>query len=361
MTEAEFAKEIRSGSTNGIYFLCGDEDYLKNHYTREAEKKLGENDPMATFNVIRLDFGEGECRLGEIENALAAPPMMSPTKLTVLSFASLDSIKQKDGLLELLERYSDTPDSTVIVKASGGTFDCGTEKKPSSFVRSISKFARVVRFDYQSPQKLASWLSRHAAEYGVTLTAEAAYYMIQSCGRSMYTLSGEISKAAAYTAWNGMGEITAEVCAKCCSKTDEDDAFGLANALTDGDTAAAYALLGVKMRLRQDPYMLLGQIAKTFSDLAAASIFIREGRDVSEFAKGMKIHEYRAGLYYKSAKKASYSYFMNAVELCREAERKMKTLSNRGYGELELLIGLLSPALFTEPVPEEKKDYEEEE
>ena len=70
MTEAEFAKEVRSLTLSGIYFLYGDEDYLKNHYIRDACEKFVSSDPMASFNLIRLDYGEGECRLDEIENAL---------------------------------------------------------------------------------------------------------------------------------------------------------------------------------------------------------------------------------------------------------------------------------------------------
>ena len=45
MTEAEFAKEVRSLTLSGIYFLYGDEDYLKNHYIRDACEKFVSSDP----------------------------------------------------------------------------------------------------------------------------------------------------------------------------------------------------------------------------------------------------------------------------------------------------------------------------
>lgn len=363
MTEAEFSRLVRSGSLSGMYFLCGDEDYLKNRYIISAVQLARDSDPMADFNIVKLDFGEGECRLGEIESALASPPLMAEKKLVVLSFSALDSLKQKerDALLSLLSDYSDRDDTTVIIKASGGGCDCGTDKKPTPIFRAFSKLAETVRFEYQSPSKLYSWLSRHAAEYGLKLSPAAAEYMMNCCGRSMYTLSGEIEKVSAYCAAHSMTEIDVPSCMLCCSRTDEDDAFGLANALIDGDTSTAYSLLGVKMRMRQDPYMLLGQISKTFSDLCAAALFIRDGRDVSDLAKSLKIHEFRARLYFNAAKKSSHAYFMHAVELCLTADRNMKTMSRGGYGELELLVGLLSPTLFTPPEPEEDENKEEEE
>ena len=106
--------------------------------------------------------------------------------------------------------------------------------------------------------------------------------------------------------------------------------------------------------------MLLGQIAKTFTDLAAAALFISDGRDSSDYAKAMKMHPYRAESMYRSAKSASYAYFMNAVDLCLTADRNMKTMGNRGYGEIELLIARLSPAMFTEPEEDEDKKDENE-
>ena len=360
MTEAEFAKEVRSLTLSGIYFLYGDEDYLKNHYIRDACEKFVSLAPMASFNLIRLDYGEGECRLDEIENALSAPPMMSPLKLIVVSFSSFDSIKVKDALNELLSAHADEGSMAVIVKASCGGFDYGNVKTPSARLKAMEKFAKCVRFDYKEPSKLFSWLSRHAADYGVKLSPAAGDYMMRTCGRSMYTLSGEIGKVSAYCAQNGISEIGVQECMLCCSRVDEDDAFGLANALTAGNTSEAYAILGVKIRLRQDPYMLLGQIAKTFTDLAAAALFISDGRDSSDYAKAMKMHPYRAESMYRSAKSASYAYFMNAVDLCLTTDRNMKTMGNRGYGEIELLIARLSPAMFVEPEEDEDKKDENE-
>lgn len=343
MTDAEFAREIRTDKLSGVYFLYGDEDYLKNYRAGEAKKQLSDNYPeAAAFNLFELSFGEGECDIEKISSALSSPSMMSPKKITSVSFSSLDSVKDKDktALLELLEEHSSEEGSIVIIRASSGGFDYGSEKKPCAFLKNISKFAKAVRFDYQSPSKLYQWLSKHASGYGLTLLPESAELLINTAGKSMYTLSGEITKISAYAASHGKREITPEDVSCCSSTTDEDDAFALANALTDGNTEAAYKYLGIKMRLRTDPYYLLGQITKTFTDLAAAAAYIKDGRDKSEFARDMKMHEYKAGLCFKAAKNAPYEYFISAVELCLTADRNMKTMSSRGYGEIERLIGL---------------------
>ena len=327
---------------SGIYFLCGEEDYLKNYRAGEAKKHLADNDPVSAFNVVELSFGEAECDVPAVDNALSAPALFSPMRLTILSFSNFDSVKERDktDLLTTLESHSSDPDSAVIVKVSGGGFDCGTDKKPSAMLKNFAKFAKIVKFDYQSPSKLFSWLAKHAEKYSLTLSPAAAELMINTSGRAMYTLSGEIAKVCAYTAAAGRKEVTPDDVALCCSHTDEDDAFKLANAVTDGNTEEAYRCLGVKIRLRSDPYILLAQITKTFTDLAAAAAYISDGRDVSEFARELKIHEFRAKLYYRAAKNSPYDYFRRAVELCLTADRNMKTTGTRGYGEIERLIGL---------------------
>ncbi len=359
MNDTDFAREVKERSIGGVYFFYGDEDYLKNYRAAEAVKIISEEDEtLAAFNVFELSYGEGEIDLTEIENALSSPPMMSPQKITLISHSSLDSLKEKEksALTALLESYSNSPDSTVILKASSGGFDDGTDKKPSPFLKSMQKFAKTVKFDYQSPQKLHSWLTRHAQKYGVGITPEASELLIYKSGRSMYSLSGEISKIAAYTASHHLPLITNTEVELCASPSDEDDAFKLANAITDGDTEEAFRQLGVKIRLRTDPFYLLAQIAKTFADLAAAACYIEDGREKSDFAKEMKIHEYKAGILYRAAKNAPPDYFAYTAELCLKAERNMKTMSKtsqNSYGEIERLIGL---AARSEYVPPENPD-----
>ncbi len=383
MTETEFRKEIKSARggkerMSGVYFLYGDEDYTKNACVRDIKEYTSQSDPMAQFNMIILDYGEGEFEMSDVENALASPAMMSDTKTVIVSFASFDSSfpssrkKGGDGedekktkgsqsdrfelFLSLLDAHKDDTELLVIVKASSGGFDYGTARDMSPRLKKLAAAAKCVRFDFNSPDMLRKWLCRHAAEYGVTMSPPALDYMLACSGQNMYTLLGEIEKVCAYCAEKGIPAATVRECAECCSRTDEDSAFGLANALTNGNTAEAYTLLGVKMRLRCPPELLLGQIAKNYTDLAAASLFIADGRDAADFASSLKISPKRAAVVYSAAKRRSPAYFAYAVRLCAAANKNMRTVNSKGYGEIELLVSRLSPSLFTEPEKSEDDD-----
>ncbi len=359
MTETELQAEIKAGTLRGMYFFYGDEDYLKNHRAAQIRDAiLPPDDTMRAFNLFEITFGDGEADFSPIRDAMEAPPMMSPVKLVSLFFPALDSYTEKEraGLLELLESYAgeEFDDTVLILRASGGGFDPGTAKKPSPFLREAAKFMKTVSFDYQSPPRLIRWMERHAAEYGLTLAPGAGEAMLASCGTEMYRLSGEIRKTAAYVAASGRGEVTAGDVAVCVSRRDEDDAFRLANCILAGDTRGALACLGVKMRLREAPIFVLSQVTRAFSDLAAASAFIADGREKGDFARAMKMHEYRAGMYFRAAEGISPAVFGEIMELCTQADRQMKS-GVSDYTALERLVCLATERM-KEPPPADEGD-----
>jgi len=349
MTENELAAEIKSRSVGGFYFFYGDEDYMKNHRAAEMKKCVtGDYPEFASFNAIDLNFGDGEMNLSALSDALSTPPLLSPMKIVTLSLASLDSFKEKErsALFELLREYAENDDGscTAVVKVAADGFDPGSAKKPSSILASASKFMKCVSFDFQSDRLLVRWMERHFAEYGLAVHGDTAQLIINICGRSMYRLSGEIAKTAAYTASSGRNTVTPDDVFACVTRTDEDDAFKLANCILEGNTAEALDALSVKVRRREEPIYLLGQITRVFSDLCSAALFIADGRDKTDYAKTTKMHEYKAGLYFRAAKSRSLEFFIYAADVCVSADRALKTggSAGDGYGVIEQLICTLA-------------------
>lgn len=350
MTENELAAEIKSNSLSGIYLFFGEEDYLKNHRAAEIRKLICDDETLAAFNCFSFAFGDAEIDLPAISDALLAPPMMSEKKIVDIYFASLDSIKDKDksALLDLLRETGENnaDDTVVVIRAAEGGFDPGQPKKPSAFLRDASKFMKTVQFDYQPTNRLHRWMERHFAQYGLTISPYVSEQIINLAGRSMYRLIGEIGKTAAYVAADGRGKILPTDVSACVSRTDEDDAFGLANCVLEGNIAGALAALAVKMRRRDEPIFLLTQITKVFSDLACAAAFILDGREKSEYARAMKMHEYKAGLYFRAAKGASFGFFADIMKKCAEADLAMK--SGVGGGDYSVIERLICSCVISE-------------
>lgn len=341
MEERELAARIKSGNPAGLYFFYGSEDFTKNRRAAELRRAAAGNDPsFAAFNAVDLFFGEGELDLGAIRDAVSSPPLMSPCKAVTVSFSALDSLKEKErtALLDLLRSFEGAiPDTVLVVKATSDGFDPGTKKKPSVFLREAMKFMNCVEFPYETEGRLGRWMERHFAEYGLAADPGVSARILAAAGHSMYRLEGEVSKIGAYAAARGASSVTLADVDACVAHTEEEDAFALANAVLAGNTAEALRILSLKKGRREEPAYVLAQITKTIADLAAASLFLAEGRDRYDYARTMKMNEYRAGLYCRAASQASPGRLAALVEAAAAAERAMKT-GGAGYLPIERLI-----------------------
>lgn len=335
MTETELKNEIKKTALSGIYFFYGDEDYMKNHYAEEIKGAvLTDGSPMA-FNCFL--FRDENAQLGDIMDAVLAPAMMSDRKLVDVSLTTPELFRDKTGLTHLLEKASGSPDTVLLIRMSADSFDAGTAKKPSAVLKLMDKYAKCMNFEYQSDAKLCKWLERHAGQYGLELPQSEALSIIRMAGRSMYRLQGEIQKVSCYAAAHGMSRITEEVIDGVVTKTDDEDAFRLANCILNGDKQGALLCLDEKIRRKEEPILILSQITRAFCDLAAAARFAADGRDKADFAKAMKMHAYKAELYFRAVRNIPAAVFDGAVSNCAEADRLIKT-STLGYIAIERLI-----------------------
>ncbi|MBQ8641331.1 MAG: DNA polymerase III subunit delta [Clostridia bacterium] len=325
----------------GGYLFYGDEDYLKAHAAARIREILFPDESLADFN--RRTFTGETYTPGDLAEAILSPAVMVEKKLVEVTLPDGDKIKDKDraALLEALGYLARTDDTVLLLTFPADSFDPGTAKKPSAFFKNLTKILTPVEFPLQTDARLLRWMQRHLADYGVNLSPAVGQQILNTCGRSMLRLSGELAKAGAYAAAHEMPELTMEAAMQVITPTDEDDAFRLANCLLEGNKTEAYRCLSVKIRRKEDPILLLAQVTRVYMDLAAAAVFREEGRDKREFAQVMKMHEYKAGLYYKAASGAGAEYFENALERCLDADMAMKSSAVNGYQLLERLVGTL--------------------
>ena len=323
----------------GGYLFYGEEDYLKSHTASQIRSALFPDDGLANFN--RRTFTGETYPAADLAEAILSPAMMVEKKLIEVTLPEGDKMKEKEraALLEALGHLSSADDTVLLLTFPADTFDPGTAKKPTAFFKNLTKILTPVEFPLQTDQRLLRWMQRHLADYGVALSPEVGMQILATCGRSMLRLSGELAKAGAYAAAHEMPELTMEAAMQVVTPTDEDDAFRLANCLLEGNKAAAYESLAVRIRRKEDPILLLAQITRVYMDLATAAVFREEGRDKREFAQAMKMHEYKAGLYCRAAGSAPAEYFEMALERCLDTDKALKSSAANGYELLERLIG----------------------
>ena len=163
--------------------------------------------------------------------------------------------------------------------------------------------------------------------------------LLAQSGTSMDALAGEIAKLCAYAKQNGREEVTAEDVENVASRVGESDAFGLTNAILEGNAARAYACLQDMKGRKVEPTLAIASVARTYADLLTVRSFAEAGLSQKEIATRLKMHEYKVGLYWRAAKKRTPGQLEEALAFCSRADNASKSgLGIGGYLALEYLI-----------------------
>ena len=339
MTESEFRDLLKQNISGGFLFY-GEEDYLKNHYRRELIKSALADCPpdLQDFNHIRLTLEDGD--FSALTTAISTLPMLSEKKVVEVSPPNMGSWREseKKAMLEALTLLSDCPDTVLVLIAAQGTLDPGTPKKPASFFRALTKILTPVEFPYQTGARLRRWVERHFAGAQIALTDSALSTLLARCPQDMTGLSGEIEKLIAYCLGNGITTVTPEIVTHVTAPALREDAFALANAVLAGDRTAALSALDVCRKQKEAPQIVLGSLSRVMSDLLTVSVMLDGGADKTEIARSLKMHEYKASLYIKSAKGFGTPRLAASLNRCRDADRLMKSSYVADYIFLERLI-----------------------
>ena len=339
MLPSELKAIIKENKLCGLFVFCGEEDYLKRYYLRKIKEKIVTNEVFAAFNYQRFD-GE-EIDFGALSDAVSAPPFMADRKLIEWYYPNFNSVQEKDvqTMEELRSEIEEGGYATLIFVTSADGLDIGNPpKRPSKAYERLSKGCKIVNFDFSDDVRLSDWITAHFASEGVGISKGLAREIIDRVGHSMEVLSLEIDKLICYVKSKEGRTVTSDDISEITSATFESDAFGLTNAILDSDADRAFADIKDKRLRKTDSVMVLGAVSKLFGDLIIISSFLEEGLTQTEIAKKMKMHEYKAGLYIKAARKMGTKQLERALEICKNTDISSKTGGKDSYSGLERLI-----------------------
>ena len=340
LSEADFRKMLK-GEIGGIFLFFGAEDYLKTYCITAARQAVCPDEGLACFNDITIDFPD--YTPDALENALAAPPMMSDCKLVVLKSIDFGAMKASDQetLCGILAAYKDDTSNLLILSVVPGGIEQGTPKKPDPLFTRLSSLATPVHFAEATPQKLAVWVQRHCASRKVSITEKNARFLLELAGKGMYTLAAEIEKLCFYVLAHGRAEVTEADIRHVSIPAEECDTFALSNAAMAGKRREALEALAVMKARQIKPEFVFSEISRLYADLYLSKLYLENGKTAADIASLFHIHAYRAGLYAKAVEKVSFSQLRRILSLCTDTDLAMKSYGKRNYEQIEKLICLI--------------------
>lgn len=334
----DFKNLIKSDNVAGVYIFSGEEDYLKRYYLAELRKKTVGDDTFSAFNYAMYD-GE-EIDFASIRDDVLSPPMFEPYKLIEWKYPNFDKMKESDlsELEKLVDLVLETDYAVLAFLVSEGDIDLGTPKKESKFVKRFGDKIRILNFDKCTDAQLLSWLKRHFDAEGVEVTADVLNALVFRAGHSMTVLNNEVIKLCMLVKSREQKAVTKEDVELCASSTPECDTFALSNAILERNKKGAYIALEEMKSRRLDPIMILGMMAKTYTDIVSVVIMLADGVNINDIQTATKMNPYKLKLYVGAAKKYTPEK-ANAIlsELAR-VDTGAKWGGVTGYTAIELFI-----------------------
>ena len=191
--EKAFRKAIASRDFAPVYFIHGDEEYLKDAAVKEIIAAAV--DPATRdFN---LDVRASADLTGEsIASLLSTPPMMAERRVVVfrdVGALKKDARKALESHLDAVKRRGDAASDVilVLVMAAGDK-----PKKGDALLDAPS----VIEFGALRGDRLPRWIVHYAkTEHAVEITPEAVALLERAVGGELPALASELDKLASYT------------------------------------------------------------------------------------------------------------------------------------------------------------------
>ena len=250
---------IESHRFDPVYYLYGDDDFLKDESTRRLVD--------AAIDPATRDFNLEQRRGGDLdaetlESLLSTPPMMAERRAIVIR----DVAALKKDARAMLDRYLKSPAADVLLLLSA---PAGTKADTALVER-----ATAVEFKPLSGANVPKWITfRVEQELKSRITPEAVTLLQDAVGNELSQLRIELDKLASYA---GDGVIDENAVSEIVGVRRGETLGDLLDALAQRDAARSLALLPHVM---QQPKTNAVQIVMALSTQTLALAWGRALRD----------------------------------------------------------------------------------
>lgn len=274
--EKQLKTHIKSGDFLPVYLFCGNEAYLKKHYSDTLIEKAVSKD-FFDFNFQSFD-GKG-LEMQTVIDAAIMMPLMSDRRGVLVRDAKLEGMNDAD--FTLLKDYLENPsESTVLIFLQ--TADDFSLAKAKKIADIIKKQGAVCQLNKRSGNDLIRPLISSASKQGCVLTPDGANYLVSVVGDDFNVLINELSKVCHYAA---EGEITKKHIDEVAVKTDEARIYDLTKFLLMKNFDKAYEVLHILLKQKTQPEFILGTIIGTYVDMYRAKVSLACGKGAEELSE----------------------------------------------------------------------------
>lgn len=334
--EQSLRLHIKNEPCARVYFLYGEEQYLKKQYAQRLVQKAAP-DAAAGFNYMPFDGKTAE--VDSICDAAAALPLFAERKCVAVYDFNAEQYAEAEftRLCALLE---DIPDTTVLVFCTLSQDIGGKKSLPARWKRFVKLAAAqgvTAELGMRTERDLAGYARAYAEKQGAALSPEAATLL---CARSRNRMDLLVSDLDRLSAYRYGGEITLDDVQSMCEKEPDAMAYELSGAVALGDGAKALRLISEYRAKREEPVAVLGALSSGHIDFYRAKLGAKAQKDgKTVFADfGYKGNPNRFYYVQKDAARLTIRYLTGALDILLDCDCALKSSKADGYVLLEQAV-----------------------
>ena len=327
-TYVQLSRQVREGKKEQIYFLHGEEEYVKDRLYDQVTALLRPVMLPELSEIILRDADE-ETVIG----ACMTPPMMAESKTVIVRGMTLmakgeqdegenekDSGQKKARIDRLTDYLKTLPENVHVV-----FFERGKAPGTNRLVKWLNKNTQAVEFTLLSADDATAWMTSYMKNLGFSLDRDAADQLFYFAGPQMGSVVNELEKIRLYLQGTGITRIRTEQVRKQVEDRSSVRIFTLTDALGMGQIQKAYEVMEGIRRGDVDSYQLMYMIARQYRLIARTCMLSGSKLSTREIISQLGVQDFVYRGLQKQAAATGLARAQKALEILLDADEGLKT------------------------------------
>ena len=315
-------EDLKTGQFKQIYFLYGEEDYLKKQYKdRLTKAMIPEGDSM------NYAYYEGKgINVREIIDLAETMPFLGERRLIVVENSGFF----KNATPELADYIKEIPETTYFI------FVESELDKRGKLYKAVKDKGRIVELPRQDEHTLIRWILGNVKKEKKQISEKSVHYFLEKCGTDMENLQKEMEKLFCYTLQKDCIEM--EDIDQICTTQITNQIFEMVNAVAEKKQKEALDKYYHLLALKEPPMRILFLLTRQFKLLLEVKELEKKGYAKKDIASKTGLHPFVVGKYQVQCKDFSTKQLRKILEESADIEECVKTGRLQDSMAVELFI-----------------------
>ncbi len=306
-----------------IYLVYGTEIYLKNRRIAEIKSQNVINNSLMNEVVIKGKTGRVENIIEEGETH----PFLSDKKIIIVKDSELFVAGRKDESHKLAKWLESAPEYVCLI------FDETKIDKGNRLFKTLRTLGQVEEFSKASDAQIASIIRTEFNNPKVD--NRVLQHFISKMPNDITYILLEFSKLLSYC---GIKPVSISAIDEICVAALEQQIFGLTQHIFNHDTATAINFYHELIYKKESPISMLGLIASNYRNIFQVKDLARLNHPNRDIANKLGLRDFVVRDYVNVSKQYKYQEIKDALKLCLDTDKNIKTGLVEAEKGVELLI-----------------------